>query len=89
MARCPRHDQPLGKTRMCLACHDEAWDEVGRRYAAQGRPGEPERPVSTFRGPNRKPLSGQLSLLADEITNEEETMNTSTRARPRASCFPP
>jgi hypothetical protein len=39
MNRCPRHEQPLGPTsRMCLACHDEAWNEVARRYRAQGKP---------------------------------------------------
>ena len=39
MTSCPRHGEPLGKvSRMCLSCHTEAWDEVGRRYAAQGRP---------------------------------------------------
>jgi hypothetical protein len=39
MTRCPRHQERLGSvTRTCLACHDEAWDEVARRYRAQGRP---------------------------------------------------
>jgi hypothetical protein len=39
MVSCPRHGQKLGKvSRMCHSCHREAWDEVGRRYAAHGRP---------------------------------------------------
>jgi hypothetical protein len=56
MASCPRHGQPLGKvSRMCLACHDEAWAEVGRRYASaeQGRTGKPDRrrPTEAARPP--------------------------------------
>jgi hypothetical protein len=36
LARCPRHDVPLGAvTHMCPRCHGAAWAEVGRRYAAQ------------------------------------------------------
>jgi hypothetical protein len=39
MASCPRHQDQLGPvSRMCIRCHHEAWDEVGRRYAAQSRP---------------------------------------------------
>jgi hypothetical protein len=76
--RCPRHGTLIGTpTGICVDCHTEAWDEVGRRYAAQGCPVKPERPASTFPGPNRKPLFGQLSLLGDEVT-EEEIMNTNT-----------
>ena len=52
--------------------------EVGRRFTAQGRPAEREGHVSAIPGPNREPLAGQLSLLEEETTNEEETMNTST-----------
>lgn len=45
MASCPRHGQPLGSvSRICLVCHDQAWAEVGRRYARreQGRPVDPK-----------------------------------------------
>ena len=42
MTRCPRHQRPLGPTtRMCLACHDQAWDEVARRYREENRPANP------------------------------------------------
>jgi hypothetical protein len=44
MNRCPRHQRLLGPTtRMCIACHNEAWDEIGRRYRDQERPAETER----------------------------------------------
>jgi hypothetical protein len=43
MSRCPRHQRPLGPTsRICLACHDEAWNEVARRYRAQAPNPQPE-----------------------------------------------
>src|SRR5262245_26652292 len=43
MTRCPRHQEPLGTvSRMCNRCFHEVWDEIGSRYAAQGRPVNPE-----------------------------------------------
>jgi hypothetical protein len=77
--RCPRHGTRIGPiTGICLTCHTETWDEVGRRYAAESRPGQPEHRISSSRLPNRTRLSGQLSLLGEETTSEEETMNTSS-----------
>lgn len=38
---CPVHGTPLGKSsRMCLACHEAAWAEVGAAYA-RAKPGRP------------------------------------------------
>jgi hypothetical protein len=43
--RCPRHDEPLNAvTHLCESCFQEAWGEVRRRYAAQGRPAQPQQP---------------------------------------------
>jgi hypothetical protein len=42
MHRCPRHQAEIGPTtRTCLACHDELWEEIARRYRDQGRPVDP------------------------------------------------
>ena len=63
MSRCPRHGELLGeKSRMCLTCHEEAWEQVGRRYAAQGRPFQQAQP-------NRKenPMSTASELVQDEL----------------------
>ena len=77
MARCPRHDQRSARTRMCLACHNEAWDEVGRRYAAQGAPAEPEGRVSAIHGQIQGHSPGSVAARRGDH-NEEETMNIST-----------
>ena len=29
---CPRHGERIGVSCMCADCHNEAWDEVARRY---------------------------------------------------------
>jgi hypothetical protein len=63
MTHCPRHREPLGSvTRMCLACHDEAWTEVGRRYAL------PVRNAQAIE--ERKEI--QMTLPTDEIVDELE-----------------
>jgi hypothetical protein len=39
---CPRHRLSIGPVgQICLGCHDEAWDEISRRYrdADQGARG--------------------------------------------------
>jgi hypothetical protein len=62
MTHCPRHREPLGiVSRMCLACHDEAWAEVGRRYAL------PDRNTQTIE--RRKEM--QMTLPTDEIVDGE------------------
>lgn len=91
--RCPKHTTGVGPTtRSCKPCRDELYERLAAEYlndenrrirmtvrAAQGRSVEPERRVSTFPGPRQKPLPGQLSLLGDGPTNEEEmTMNTTS-----------
>ncbi len=64
MSRCPRHDEPLGETtRMCLACHDEAWDEVGRRYADQGR--------QVDRQPEPQEEEPQMTITSTELAESE------------------
>ena len=88
MARCPRHSLDLGPvSRLCPTCHDEAWTEVGARYASakQGRAGKTARrrptdadrpPLRTFPGSKHTPFPGQLALFEDE-KREEETMSDS------------
>jgi hypothetical protein len=77
MSRCPKHQQPLGSTsRICLGCHDEAWNEVGRRYASaeQGtsrKPTDADRPpLQTFPGKKHEPLPGQLELTEGHRDNQ-------------------
>ncbi len=93
-SRCPRHGTRIGPiTGICLDCHTQAWDEVGRRYAAQSRPVAPERSVSAFPGPNRKPLPGQLPLFEDDNhrrggDHEHQHRARRTRAQHRAGHDP-
>ena len=67
ITRCPRHRLELGKvTRTCLACHDEVWTEVGRRYASaeQGRTGRVTR---------RKPTDAPVQLELFGAPDEDDT----------------
>ena len=63
---CPLHKEPLGAvTRMCEPCHRAAWDEIGRRYAAQGRPilttqPEPKDDSTMTTTIEDEPLEGEL-----------------------------
>ena len=63
---CPLHKEPLGAvTRMCEPCHRGAWDEIGRRYAAQGRPilttqPEPKDDSTMTTTIEDEPLEGEL-----------------------------
>ena len=71
MTRCPRHDEPLGKTtRVCLACHDEAWDEVARRYRERDRPAQPE--------PQHQEEEPQMSTTSDIELAERELLPAMT-----------
>lgn len=50
--RCPRHDVLIGPvTQMCLACHREAWAELGRLY--RGGQADNGRARSPFEGEAR------------------------------------
>jgi hypothetical protein len=63
MNRCPRHQRLLGSTsRMCIACHNEAWDEIGRRYRDQERPADTERRTTM----NENTSTELVPLEADE-----------------------
>jgi hypothetical protein len=79
MNRCPRHQIELGKvSRMCFACHEEVWTEIGRRYATaeQGHTGRVARPApQTLPGRTHEPSPGQLELFGAYDT-KEITMNS-------------
>jgi len=37
LVQCPKHKRQIGRSNMCLDCHNEAYAEIGRRYALRSQ----------------------------------------------------
>jgi hypothetical protein len=72
MSRCPRHRQPLGKvSRICIACHHEAWTEVARKFA--GNPaGKNRREKTVEHQPQPTGMKAELVPLEGELVDIDE-----------------
>jgi hypothetical protein len=77
MTRCPRHEQPLGPvTRICSACTDEAWAEVGRRYKAGNSAGKDEKEKNMQHEPQPTGMKAELVPLEGELVDPDERDST-------------
>jgi hypothetical protein len=79
MNRCPRHRRPLGGTRICLDCHNEAWEEVARRYRT-AQPTREEKHVQ--HEPQPTGMTAELVPIEGELVPEEPS--TDLALRPQA-----
>jgi hypothetical protein len=77
MTRCPRHQQAIGAvTRMCSACTDEAWAEVGRRYSAGNPAGNKQKENTMQHQPQPTGMKAELVPLEGELVDPDEHDST-------------